>query len=286
MTKYLLIGVLCILTLPCWGDDKPKVQLVFHIDDPLYKIFFEGKKTSLESTIQQQLCPVFENYLSFIDFSPSATDDQLIISLHNNFKDNEDFTTPKDLVFFFDFSGPNVKKDIPPLHWPFQKKSSYGEQPFNTQDFAASVVSIIEFNLQSNYEMMVETIFSKFILTSDAHMISDLKGWALPFTSNNLGIGNGTEFSIEISKNTGFGDAVCDYFTKMIIPIIQSDAPVPAKFKGCFIVKTTSENDDCSVFSTDNTVVQVKEVTIKTFDRKIQAAEDVVPPENYSPDSN
>ncbi len=288
MNKYLIIIALSTLAFPSLADEKPKVQLVFQINDPLYKIFFEGKRSALESSIQQQLCPVFENYLSFIDFSPSASDDKLIISLHNNFKNNEDFTTPKDLVFFFDFSGPHVKKDIPPLQWPFQKKSSYGEQPFNTQDFAASVVSIIGFNLKSNYEMMVESMFSKFILTNDAHMISgpQIKGWALPFSSSSLGIGTNTEFSIEVSSNTGFGDAVCDYFTRVIIPIIQSDAPVPPKFKGCFIVKTTSDKDDCSVFSTENTTTQVKEVTIKTFDRQVQVSEDVVPPANYSPDSN
>jgi len=286
MKNYLLILFLGLLACPSFGESKPKIQLIFHIDQPLYKLFFKNELASLETSIQKKLCPIFNSYLSFIDFSTETSEDKFIISLHNIFKNSKDFTIPKDVVFFFDFNGPRVKNDIPPLQWNFQNKSKYGDEPFSAQDFSSAIISVIEFKLKSNYEMMVESIFSKYILTKEAYMISQLKGWALPFSSDNLGIGTGTEFGIEVEKETDFGPATCEYFTKVHILKIKPEAQVPPKFKGCFIVISTSPDDDCSVFSSDNLATQIKEVTIKIFDRQEQLADETVPPENFVPDIN
>ena len=288
MKYYLTILFFGLLIFHSYGESKPKVELIFKIDDPLYKMQYGNELSSLESKIQQGLCVIFNKQLSFIDFTPEESDDRFIISLHNIFKNSTDISTPKDLVFFFDFNGPNVKTDIPPLHWNFQNKSKYGEVAFSSQDFSSRIISEIDFNLNSKYEMMVESIFSKFILTKEGHMMlgPNYQGWVLPFSSEDLGIGNETKFKIEVEKDTDIGSAICDYVAKVFILKIKPNANVPEKFKGCFFVNNTSENDDCSIFSTDDSTTIIKEVTIEIFDRGEQLVAEIVPPENFVPNSN
>ena len=286
MKNLMIVLLIFFMTSSVYADSKPSVQLIFRIDDALYKKFFEDKLGELESSVQKQLCPIFNKYLSFMSFKSNPADDKFIISLHNIFKNTQDFSTPKDLVFFFDFKGPNVKDDIHQLHWNFQGKSKYGEEPFSAQDFSSSIVSVIEFNLRTKYEMMVESVFSNYILTKDAHLISQMKGWALPFNSDSMRIDTGTQFEIEVEKDTEFGAATCEYFTTIRIHKIPPEAQVPEKFKGCFIVTNTLEKDDCSVFATDNRTSQVKEVTLRIFNRKEQQEDSSVPPDRFVPDSN
>lgn len=109
MKYYLTILFFGLLIFHSYGESKPKVELIFKIDDPLYKMQYGNELSSLESKIQQGLCVIFNKQLSFIDFTPEESDDKFIISLHNIFKNSTDISTPKDLVFFFDFNGPNVK---------------------------------------------------------------------------------------------------------------------------------------------------------------------------------
>lgn len=284
MKKYLIVIILLAGFSLAHADPKPKVEIVFRIEDPLYKLHFDSELATLQSNVASQLKGVFNTYLSFIEFTDEHAEDKLIITLHNVFKNNADISTPKDLVFFFGFEGPNVKSGIPPMHWLYQTKVKYGETPFSSGDFTNSIVSRIKERLSQEYEILVESIFSKFVLTKEAHLISALSGWALPFHSNDLGISNNTQFEIEIEKETGFGPATCEYPTKVHILQIAPQANVPDKFKGCFIIRNTSQQDNCGVFSTTLDSIKINEVTMLFYNREDLPEDNVVPPDNFVPD--
>ncbi len=286
MMKYLTITILMMSFLYAHPDPKPRVEIVFKIEDPLYKLIFENDLPGMEAEVERKLGPVFNTYLSFIDFSEKAAEDKLTITLHNIFKNNQDFSTPKELVFFFDFTGPNVKSGVESMNWSFQSKVKYGETPFSNADFINSIVSRIRDNLSRQYEFLVGSMFSKFVLTNEALTITSLKGWALPFDSDDLGISNETQFEVEIQKNEILGLATCEYATKVYILRIKPEAQVPEKFKGCFFIRSIDEQDECNIFTSEDVETKINEVTMMVYKRGDIREDQPVTPDNFVPDAN
>lgn len=271
-TSVVFLFGLLFLGAPAFS--KPLIDFRFKIEEPLLALVFFNEREIIEKEVSLRLVPYLNEYLCFANFqvNPQLAD-QFTVTLHN-VSQSENRTIPQDVLFFFELKGENVRPSESAESWLFIDKTAYSLSQGDPETFISKVVAAFAGKLKYDYHSLVEKFFCNLIISNQAFFRRDASEWALPLNRNDVGIDNGSLFEIVNEARDNAGVLECAYIAVMVGYFNGSG--LPDNYDMGIRVKNSDNNDLCGIFSNPALSVQVKEVLLKSFKRKLPAPGDPV----------
>ena len=284
MKSFLLFLVFLFTANSIQAIDRPRLTINFKLEEELFSIKYFDDKDFIEQEVAERLIPALNEYLCFAQFEPGNDLHNTFTIILDNINRSDDIQQLHEVYFFFELNGTNVKPHEPVEPWLFLNKSAYMQSQGSAEDFISKIVVAFTGKLKFDYTVLVEKLFCNLVLSDQALIIRERAAWVLPLKRNELGVDNQSRFIIvNEAQDPLLGTLSCSYQAVMIGDYTVSNSDVPEDYKMGILVRHSENEDLCNIFQNSSIDVEVKEVTLKLFRRKLSEDEN---PAHFDPTIN
>lgn len=228
-TFALILSLLILIATPAASVERQSVQVVCQLAEHRYRINLTATEIKqIESDCATELADTLKNNIGFLDFvAGDERDNKLVIRIGKT-KDEADPNAIRAVNFEIEVTGTQVTEPSALLTWTFRSVDEFLLIPS-----AATFVDAIRLRfaeaLQTNEQQLVEEQLGRLIIADSAYPMPTEQSWLLPFSREELGIADNTEFKIRAALFFPSSEERFTY-TVMLFGDFTSDSSVPPEF--------------------------------------------------------
>ncbi|MCK5051577.1 MAG: hypothetical protein KAS53_07600 [Candidatus Cloacimonetes bacterium] len=202
--RFFLIILILMFVLTASAKEKPLLSVKFKITERNYQDYFRDQIQRIEEEATKKIITALRDYYVFLNLTENESADSLIITLHNR-QEATHLSQLREVGFFVTIRGTHISGEIDPVYWKFRPMEEYNRPLGTVSGFIREVTLAFTNNLSERKDMLVERLFSKIIIANNPLSIRDHLIWILPFSKEDLGINDFSQFLIEVGFREPFG---------------------------------------------------------------------------------
>jgi hypothetical protein len=226
------------------ADEKPKINVRFNMGEGGYRdTFLPDEITQIQTRVSKSLEPMLNSRFGFIRFTGKDIPDKLEVTLDKR----RDIVVAGAIIevgFYFEISGPRVVAMPKPVYFMFRSPETHALISPTVEGFIRELQLALNSYLDSHENELIGKLFSKVVLSEEAHIIPQQYWWILPFSRDQLGLDIFSKFSIENKYQHPSGPFIPRIYTVKVIEFAPSIHGLPPRFRTGLLTEAIPEQPD------------------------------------------
>ena len=225
----LVFVLLAIFSAQVAAIDRLPVEVTCQLAEHRYRInLTDDEIKQIETDCASEVAGLLGERISFLDFvAGEERNNKLGIRIGKN-KQEADPNAIRPVNFEIEVNGSNVMQRGEPVIWNFRSVAEYLQVPSAATFADAIAVRFVE-TLESNEEQLVRGQLGRLVIADSAFPMPTEQSWLLPFSREERGIADNSEFKIKAALVFPSSE---EHFTYKVVLFgdFKSATDVPAKF--------------------------------------------------------
>ena len=196
-TWTLVFMLLATFSTPITAIERLSLEVTCRLAEHRYRInLTDGEIKQIEADCATETAGLLGKKIGFLSFvAGEERDNKLVIRIGKN-KQEADPNAIRPVNFEIEVDGSNVMEQGEPVIWNFRSVAEYLQVP-SAATFADAVAVRFGERLESNEDQLVRGQLGRLVIAGTAFPMPTEQSWLLPFSRDELGIADNSEFKIK-----------------------------------------------------------------------------------------
>jgi hypothetical protein len=195
ITLFFVLLVVC--STPLTAIERLSLQVVCHLAEHRFRInLTDAEAAQIEAACAGEVAGLLENKISFLNFvADEERSNRLVIRIGKTSQE-ADPNAFRAVNFEIEVSGDNVIEQGEPVIWEFRSVAEYLDVP-SAATFADAIAVRFSEILENSEEQLVRGQLGRLEIAGSAFPMPTEQSWLLPFSREELGFADDSEFKIK-----------------------------------------------------------------------------------------